>query len=97
MSSRQRDQRDASLRPRELLRSAESSAVRSRKLLRAHEARTKASEPSGSMHDAVRLAGLIERLAHYGQTAPAEESMRVAEYVDQMIDLLIVELHEFLA
>ena len=97
MSSRQRDQRDASLRPRELLRSAESSAVRIRKLLRAHEARTKASELSGSMHDAVRLAGLIERLAHYGQTAPAEESMRVAEYVDQMIDLLIVELHEFLA
>ena len=97
MASGKSDQRDASLRPRELLRSAECSAVRIRKLLRALQARTKASGPSGSMHDAVRLAGLIERLAHYGQTAPAEESMRVAEYVDQMIGLLVVELHEFLA
>ena len=92
------DHWDASTRPSEFLRAAECSAVRIRKLLAALRGREQtALGPSGSMHDAERLAELVERLARYGQKVPAAEAMRIASYVDELISMLLAELDGLLA
>ncbi len=86
-----------SLRASDILRSAECSAVRIRKLLASSGRQASPAGTSGSMHDAVRLAELIERLAHHGQKLPAAEAMQVADYVEWLVDVLLAELHGSLA
>ena len=84
-------------RPREYLRAAQASVIRIRKLLRAAKAKRAGSCLSGLRSDAERLALLIERLAKRGQEAPAVEALKIAEYVEVLVDLLLAELDDHFA
>ena len=81
----------------EVLRSAESGAIRIRKLLRTACDGGSAWGSSSAMHDALRLAQLIERLAAYGQKVRAADAIQIADYVERLLDVLLNELDHILA
>ena len=97
MSNNHGDQPGGLLRPGDVFRAAEGSAIKIRKLLSGETSRTAASESLDLMHDAVRLAELVEKIANRGQKVPAAEAIQLAEYVERLIALLHAELDELLA
>lgn len=85
---------DTPWQPRKTLRAAEDYALRCRKALERMVSRK--TRASGRTDDAVAIALLIELLAHYGQKATAADAIEIAEYVDQLIDLLTAEIDAIL-
>ena len=79
-------------RPREFLRLVEDQANRIRKLLQAMRPVKSTSGSSGSTDDAVALAELVERLAHWGQGIAAVDAIDLAERVELLIDMLGAEV-----
>src|SRR5262245_53677198 len=78
-------------RPRDHLRAAENCAVRIRKLLIRCQQRPGIEGIWESTDDAVRLTELIERLARFGQTRPADEAVNVVAQIEVLISLLQAE------
>ena len=96
MTQRRRDARlGMAFRLREFLGATEKSANRTRKYLRDVISRMPA-ERLGAMDDAVKLAELIEELAHKGQTLPAEEAFDLAEMLENLIGQLRGEVDAIL-
>ena len=96
MSTNDHDQTGGFPGTSEVLRSAESGAIRIRKILRATLARESAWGSSSVMHDALRLAELIERLAAYGQKVRAAEAIQIRDYVERLLDVLLKKLDDIL-
>jgi len=90
-------QSGAGTRPSDFLRAAESSAIMIRKLLHSQAGVDAGSCLSGSKSDAERLTKLIERLAQRGQKVPAVEALKIAQYVEVLVDLVRAELDAYFA
>ena len=96
MTLRRKDARlGMAFRLREFLGATETSANRTRKYIRDIKSRMPA-ERLGTMDDAVKLAELIERLAHRGQKLPAEEAFDLADMLDFLIEQLRAEVDAIL-
>ena len=83
-------------RQREILSATETSANRTRKYL-LEIASKMPGEGSGTIDDAVKLAELIEKLAHLGQTLAAADALDIGERVEQLLELLCAEIDAILA
>ncbi len=88
--------RDSAARPRERLREVERQTVAIRKLLKLLE-QGKGREVRGVMDDAAKLAGTIERLAHWGQSCTAADAVNVEFQVETLISFLEVEVDHIFA
>jgi hypothetical protein len=84
--------KSGNLSTRAFLRAVERRAKRMRRRLQRRELRRRPGKRVSGFMDALRLVGLIERLAHRGQKVRAAEAIRIVEYIGRLIDALRREL-----
>ena len=87
--------RVSATRPRDVLRDVERRAVAIRKLLKNLE-QGQGRDMRGVMDDAVKLAETIERVAHWGQSCPAADSVEVELEVEVLTSFMQVEIDRIL-
>jgi hypothetical protein len=80
--------------PRRLLAFAERYCASTRKLLEVRQDRPGLSGPSWRI--AAEHAHVIEKISKKGMRSPAAEATEIAEYVEQLLDLLRTEINELL-
>ena len=95
MSTLKKARPDTASKLRGFLRSLEQAANRIRKLLRDHKSRSRASR-SRSIDNAVKLAELVERLAHHGQSLAAADAIDLADRLELLLEMLRAELDAIL-
>jgi hypothetical protein len=83
-------------RLRRRMRLAETRAVRIRKRLNQVQPSLRRRGTRGSMSDAVRLCGTVERLARYAVSCSAEEAVEIEMQIDTLVSLLQIEIDNFL-
>ena len=84
-------------KPRDFLQTQEKCAVNIRRLLRHLKLRGKTLGKCGSMGDAVMLSERIEELCRYGRKRPAADAIEIAQQVEVLADLLVVEIDALFA
>jgi hypothetical protein len=91
-----RPNRPVCSRLRRRMRLAETRAVRIRKRLNKVRPSLRRRGTRGSMNDAVRLCGVIEHLARYALSRPADEAVEIEMRIDALVSLLQIEIDNLL-